>query len=45
MAGFGVMYKTYTGGMTNAANLAKTQTHNEMVTFNQQVISIIQEIN
>lgn len=44
MVGFGVMYKTYTGGMSRAANLSKAKTHNDMIDYNNQTIEIIKEI-
>ena len=44
VAGFGIFYKTYFGGMERAANLADIENENEMVSFNKSCSRIIQKL-
>jgi tetratricopeptide (TPR) repeat protein len=44
VAGFGVFYKTYFGGMERAANLASLEKENEMEAFNKKCARLIQKI-
>ncbi|MFO8234273.1 MAG: hypothetical protein R6U04_02545 [Bacteroidales bacterium] len=44
IAGFGIFYKSYFGGMERAANLANTERNNEMAIFNSHCAMIISKI-
>ena len=44
IAGFGILYKSYFGGMERAAHLAKNARHNEMEHFNDECSALIMRI-
>jgi len=44
VAGFGILYKTYFGGMERAGNLANIERENEMVRFNRTCSAMIRKI-
>lgn len=44
IAGFGILYKSYFGGMKRAAHLAKNARHNEMKAFNDRCAALIMNI-
>ena len=44
LAGFGVFYKSYFGGMNRAAHLAEIARHNEMEAFNDRCAELIMKI-
>ena len=44
VAGFGILYKTYFGGMERAGHLANIERENEMVRFNRKCSGMIQRI-
>jgi tetratricopeptide (TPR) repeat protein len=44
VAGFGILYKTYFGGMERAGHLANVERENEMVQFNRKCSGMIREI-